>query len=69
MEARSKILPPSSAQRRLLFAAAMHKLGRIVGGDPRTRAKLLQLGWSEVDGYDYGPLFRITDAGRSALSL
>ncbi len=58
----------TAAQRRLLTAAAAHAVGRVVGGDPRTREKLLGLKLIELDGYNYGPLFKITEAGRAAVA-
>ena len=56
------------AQRRILAAAAKHTHGRVVGGDPRTRELLVGRGLIGVDGYLYGPLFKITDAGRQAVA-
>lgn len=57
----------TAAQHRILRAAACHKRGRVVGGDPRTRALLSGRGLIELDGYCYGPLFKITEAGRQAV--
>lgn len=57
----------TQAQRRILAGAARHPSGRVVGGDPRTRAKLLDLGLIAVDGHLYGPLYAITDAGRAEI--
>ena len=62
----SKKLTP--AQKRILAAAAKHKFGRVVGGDPRTRALLSGRGLIEHDGFHYGPLFKITEAGRQAVA-
>ena len=59
---------PTVAQHRVLSAAAVHKTGRVVGGDSRTRDTLIVRGWIEIDGYYFGPLFKITDAGRNALN-
>lgn len=56
----------SPAQLRILRAAACHKIGRVVGGDSRTRALLSERGLIELDGYYYGTLFKITEAGRQA---
>lgn len=58
----------TSAQRRILEAAARHTHGRVAGGDPRTRALLSNRGFIEHDGYGHGPLFKITDAGRRAVT-
>lgn len=65
----TKVSSMTAAQRRILTAAAAHKSGRVVGGDPRTREALISRGWIRVDGHHYGPLFSITDGGRRALSL
>ena len=59
----------SPAQHRLLTAAAAHKIGRVCGGDPRTRDVLIARGWIELDRHHYGPLFRISDAGRRILGV
>jgi hypothetical protein len=64
----SRTPPPSAAQRRLLEAAARHRQGRLVGGDPRTRQILVDREWVELDGYYFGPLFKITPLGRQAVA-
>jgi len=53
-------------QRRILSAAIAHKIGRIRGADPRTLSVLIDRKWVELDGYHFGPLFKISDAGREA---
>lgn len=56
------------AQRRILEAAARHMFGRVVGGDQRTRELLVGHGFIESDGFLHGPLYKITDAGRQAIT-
>lgn len=56
---------PSKAQQKLIDAAAKRADGHIIGGDPRTRQALRDRGWSEVYGRNFGPLERLTDAGRA----
>ena len=58
----------TTAQRRALTKAAAHKEGHVVGADPRVTAALLDRKLVEVYGHFYGALYRITDAGREALS-
>lgn len=58
----------SAPQRRILEQAASHRIGRVVGGDPRARESLLRQGWIAVDGHHFGPLFVITEAGHAALA-
>jgi hypothetical protein len=53
---------------KLLNAADKDKLGRLIGGDPRPRQALIDAGYVEVYGYNYGPLLRITEAGRAAVA-
>lgn len=68
---RAENLPrPTRAQRRILGAAAGHRLGRVVGADPRTRDLMIFRGWIEPDGYGRSGdlVFRIAEAGRSALA-
>lgn len=52
------------AQLKILRKAAVHKSGRVMGGDPRTIIKLVDFKLIEPDGYYFGPLFKISDAGR-----
>jgi len=59
---------PTAAQRRILEKAAQHRVGRVCTGDPRTTRAMLDRGWIDVDGYYYGPLYKITDAGRAAIA-
>lgn len=59
---------PTSAQRRLLEAATRHRQGRLIGGDPRTRQVLIDRLWVELDGYHFGPLFKITALGCQAVA-
>ena len=61
------------AQRRVLSAAARHVFGRVVGGSAQMREQLAARGLIEADGYHSGqmfagPLFKITEAGRQAVS-
>lgn len=57
------------AQRRILEGAARHMFGRVVGGDARMRERLASYGYVEPDGYGVnGQLFKITDAGRRAVT-
>lgn len=56
------------ARQKLLSLAASDKHGRLIGGDPRTREALISAGYFEIYGYNFGPLFRITDSGRTAIS-
>lgn len=58
----------TSAQERFLRVADARSDGRVVGGNPRTIHVLIERGWIEVDGYYFGPLFRISAAGRLAVS-
>lgn len=57
----------STAQRKLLMAANNHKLGRVIGGDPRTRENLADAGLIEVYGHHFGPLYQITESGKKLL--
>ncbi len=58
-------MKPTPAQQRLIDAAARREDGRVVGGDPRARQALRARGWAEVYGRNYGPLDRLTTAGRA----
>lgn len=51
----------TSAQKRILRAAARHMFGRVVGGDARTRTLLRDRGLIEPDGFRF---YKITDTGR-----
>lgn len=60
----------TSTQRRLLEAASRHVIGRVVGGDTRTRELLVGHGFIECDGVFHGGLlYKITDAGRRWIKL
>ena len=60
---------PTAAQRRVLAKAAAHPAGRVTGGDPATRRKLIERGWIVADGHRFdGPLYTITAAGREAIA-
>ena len=61
----------TSAQKRVLAAAAKHTFGRVVGGDRSTRKILSDRGYIKIDGYSAalgGPLFKITNAGLQAVA-
>lgn len=56
---------PTPAQQRLIDAAAKRDDGHQIGGNQRTRQAMIDRGWIEVYGYNYGPLYRLTSAGRA----
>ena len=57
------------AQRRVLALAAKHRDGRVISSalPASTIDKLSRAGLIEQDGWNYGPLWRITAAGREAV--
>ncbi len=62
--------PSPKAQRALLETSVGREDGRVLSGrsDPRTISSALDKGLIEVDLYYYGPLYRITDAGRRVIA-
>lgn len=57
------------AQLRVLTLAANHRDGRVISSalPANTIDKLSRAGLIEQDGWNYGPLWRITPAGREAV--
>jgi hypothetical protein len=51
----------------LLKKAAASKYGRPGYCHPAVRTKLVELGLLDLEGYHYGPLFKITAAGLEAV--
>lgn len=67
MSATPRMIRLTSARRGVLTAANARPDGHVIGGDPRVRQALLDAGLLEIYGHHYGPLLKISDAGRVAL--
>jgi hypothetical protein len=49
------MIRPTTAQQKLIDAAALREDGHVIGGADRVRQALRDRGWAEVYGHNYGP--------------